>query len=37
MPVKSRPRGGELFCENAGARVTIAGRAVLYMEGRIDL
>ena len=30
-------RGGELFCENAGARVTIAGRAVPYMEGRIDL
>ncbi|NQV82462.1 MAG: PhzF family phenazine biosynthesis protein [Rhodospirillales bacterium] len=26
-------RGGELFCENSGARVKIAGRAVLYMEG----
>ena len=30
-------RGGELFCENAGDRVTIAGRAVLYMEGSIEL
>ncbi|MBT7943149.1 MAG: PhzF family phenazine biosynthesis protein [Alphaproteobacteria bacterium] len=26
-------RGGELFCKNAGARVKIAGRAALYMEG----
>ena len=26
-------RGGELFCENAGGRVKIAGRAALYMEG----
>ncbi|WP_119460234.1 PhzF family phenazine biosynthesis protein [Rhodospirillaceae bacterium SYSU D60014] len=28
-------RGGELFCEDHGARVTIAGRAVRYLEGRI--
>ena len=30
-------RGGELFCENAGERVKIAGRAALYMEGRISI
>jgi predicted PhzF superfamily epimerase YddE/YHI9 len=30
-------RGGELFCENMGDRVRIAGRAVLYMEGVIRL
>ena len=30
-------RGGELFCEDAGTRVFIAGRAVLFMEGRIHL
>jgi len=28
-------RGGELFCEDCGERVTIAGRAVLYLEGTI--
>jgi PhzF family phenazine biosynthesis protein len=28
-------RGGEFFCENHGDRVSISGRAVLYMEGRI--
>jgi PhzF family phenazine biosynthesis protein len=28
-------RGGELFCEDLGARVSIAGRAVLYLEGSI--
>jgi len=28
-------RGGELFCEDRGERVTIAGRAVLYLEGTI--
>jgi PhzF family phenazine biosynthesis protein len=28
-------RGGELFCEHRGERVTIAGRAVLYLEGSI--
>jgi PhzF family phenazine biosynthesis protein len=28
-------RGGELFCEDAGDRIHISGRAVLYMEGWI--
>jgi hypothetical protein len=28
-------RGGELFCEHRAERVTIAGRAVLYLEGSI--
>jgi PhzF family phenazine biosynthesis protein len=31
------PRGGELFCEDQGARVIIAGYAVKYMEGAITL
>lgn len=30
-------RGGELFCEDLGERVRIAGEAVLYMEGSIHL
>jgi PhzF family phenazine biosynthesis protein len=30
-------RGGELFCEDRGSRVQIAGRAVLYMEGMISI
>ena len=30
-------RGGELFCALAGDRVEIAGRAVLYLEGRIHV
>lgn len=30
-------RGGELWCEDLGSRVTIAGHAVLYMQGRIHL
>ena len=30
-------RGGELFCENLGERVKIAGNAVLYSEGVIYL
>jgi predicted PhzF superfamily epimerase YddE/YHI9 len=29
-------RGGELWCEDRGDRVSIAGRAVLYLEGRIE-
>jgi predicted PhzF superfamily epimerase YddE/YHI9 len=29
-------RGGELWCEDRGERVSIAGRAVLYLEGRIE-
>jgi predicted PhzF superfamily epimerase YddE/YHI9 len=28
-------RGGTLFCENCGDRVKIAGKAVLYLEGKI--
>ena len=30
-------RGGELYCEDRGQRVLIAGQAVLYMEGRIEI
>ena len=30
-------RGGELFCEDRGERVTMAGRAVSYMEGSITI
>jgi PhzF family phenazine biosynthesis protein len=30
-------RGGELFCEDRGDRVRIAGRAVAYLEGTITL
>jgi PhzF family phenazine biosynthesis protein len=30
-------RGGELFCELRGARVSIAGRAALFLEGRIEI
>lgn len=30
-------RRGELFCEDRGERVTIAGRAVMFMEGTIAL
>ena len=30
-------RGGELFCKDRGDRVTIAGRAVSYMEGVITI
>lgn len=30
-------RGGELFCGDRGERVTIAGHAVLYLEGTITL
>jgi len=30
-------RGGELFCEDAGARVKIGGRAVTYLRGEIEL
>jgi len=31
------PRGGELWCEDRGERVRIAGRAVPYLEGTIRL
>lgn len=30
-------RGGELWCEDRGERVKIAGHAVKYMEGRIEV
>lgn len=30
-------RGGELFCEHRGDRVTVAGNAVLYMSGTVSL
>ena len=30
-------RGGELFCELRGDRVVVAGRAALYLEGRIHV
>jgi PhzF family phenazine biosynthesis protein len=30
-------RGGELRCEDRGERVSIAGRAVLYLEGTIEV
>jgi PhzF family phenazine biosynthesis protein len=30
-------RGGELFCRDKGARVEIAGRAALYLEGTITV
>jgi PhzF family phenazine biosynthesis protein len=30
-------RGGELWCEDRGERVRIAGRAALYLEGTIEL
>jgi PhzF family phenazine biosynthesis protein len=31
------PRGGELFCRDAGDRVSIGGEAVTYVEGTIQL
>ena len=31
------PRGGELYCELRGDRVSIAGRTVLYLEGTIEV
>lgn len=30
-------RGGELFCEQAGERVLIGGKAVLYLRGKIEI
>jgi predicted PhzF superfamily epimerase YddE/YHI9 len=29
-------RGGELFCEDAGERVKIGGRAVTYLAGELE-
>jgi PhzF family phenazine biosynthesis protein len=31
------PRGGKLFCRNAGERVLISGKAVTYLEGFISI
>ena len=31
------PRGGDVWCEHKGERVTIAGKGVLYLEGSIDV
>jgi predicted PhzF superfamily epimerase YddE/YHI9 len=31
------PRGGELWCEDRGERVSIAGQAALYLSGTIEL
>ncbi|MCZ2148970.1 MAG: PhzF family phenazine biosynthesis protein [Bryobacterales bacterium] len=31
------PRGGELLCEDRGERVSIAGNAVLFLEGTLQL
>jgi PhzF family phenazine biosynthesis protein len=31
------PRGGELVCTQCGDRITLAGRAVLYLEGTISV
>jgi PhzF family phenazine biosynthesis protein len=31
------PRGGELWCEHEGERVSVSGHAVLYLEGTIDV
>jgi predicted PhzF superfamily epimerase YddE/YHI9 len=30
-------RGGELFCEQAGERVLIGGKALLYLRGQIEI
>ena len=30
-------RGGELFCEDKGERISIAGRAVRYLKGEIEI
>ena len=30
-------RGGTLFCENCGERVKISGKAVLYLQGQIQI
>jgi PhzF family phenazine biosynthesis protein len=34
---QASPRGGELWCEDRGGRVTISGRAVRFFEGNIFL
>jgi predicted PhzF superfamily epimerase YddE/YHI9 len=34
---QASPRGGELWCEDRGDRVTISGKAVQFLEGTICL
>jgi predicted PhzF superfamily epimerase YddE/YHI9 len=34
---QASPRGGELWCEDRGKRVTISGKAVQFLEGTICL
>lgn len=34
---QASPRGGELYCEHRGDRVSIAGRAVRFLEGTIEI
>ena len=34
---QASPRGGELWCEDRGERVTISGKAVQFLEGMISL
>jgi len=34
---QASPRGGELWCEDRGERVTISGKAVQFLEGSISL
>src|ERR1700683_5075464 len=34
---QASPRGGELWCEDRGQRVTISGKAVQFLEGSISL
>lgn len=35
--IQVSPRRGELFCQDLGARVRLAGRAVEYLRGRIEV
>jgi len=37
LALQLSPRGGKLFCQNAGDRVLISGEAVTYLEGTITL
>ena len=35
--LQASPRGGELWCEDLGKRVSLAGSAVCYLEGTISI
>lgn len=37
LALQLSPRGGKLFCQNAGDRVQVSGEAVTYLEGTITL